>query len=238
MHFFTYLQFKDDTMTFYFLSFLSPLQILLDFLFQKAIEHHDCHHVFFWSSTEVVLFYFPNRPATRRSFVLAQAKAGSTCDLTGFEKSFDVDLSCKWLKHLETEGCFRKRLDQELNGKRRTAAWNWFLSCSIQVYPRDRYRSERYWKILRYYFYISHTIIYHPCIWYIFTYNGKPIEIYHSCRYKYIPFPWMVTWVAYHSAVACLQAEGLQTPSLGWHPKFPIGNRRNIHPSKPPMSWG
>ena len=113
LHFFTYLQFKDDTMTFYFLSFLSPLQILLDFLFQKAIEHHDCHHVFFWSSTEVVLFYFPNRPATRRSFVLAQAKAGSTCDLTGFEKSFDVDLSCKWLKHLETEGCFRKRLDQE-----------------------------------------------------------------------------------------------------------------------------
>ena len=157
MHFFTYLQFKDDTMTFYFLSFLSPLQILLDFLFQKAIEHHDCHHVFFWSSTEVVLFYFPNRPATRRSFVLAQAKAGSTCDLTGFEKSFDVDLSCKWLKHLETEGCFRKRLDQELNGKRRTAAWNWFLSCSIQVYPRDRYRSERYWKILRYYFYMSHN---------------------------------------------------------------------------------
>ena len=54
IHIFTTLQFKDDTMTFYFLSFL---QILLVFLFQKAIEHHlqSC-----FSCTEVVQFTSAN----------------------------------------------------------------------------------------------------------------------------------------------------------------------------------
>ena len=88
---------------------------------------------------------------------------------------------------------------------------------------------------------LSLSCIYHPCIWYIFTYNGKPIEIYHSCRYKYIPFPWMV-WVGWCLPFGrCLPSGRRSTDTEPWMAFRPIGNRRNIRIPNPKywlISWG